>query len=132
MAKQPYPTDIYLRKDGRTWGVYVQRTMLDAELLEGGFFTREAAWEACKAWRAASAKAGLERPLFAPGTLVALTGIGDPGSVKRIARVVEDKGRTVVIETDAEIEGDAAIEFDFPTPDQETFEVAPDRLMRIL
>jgi hypothetical protein len=65
------------------------------------------------------------------GTLVAVTGI-DPNTIKRIARVIEDKGKTVVVETDEQLESEAAIEYDFDTPEQETLEVTPDRLRAII
>lgn len=71
----------------------------------------------------------MNRPIR-PGTLVAVTGV-DPNVVRRIARVVEDRGTEVEVETDSEIEGDAAVEYDFATPEQETLVVAPGRLREI-
>jgi hypothetical protein len=69
---------------------------------------------------------------FAKGQLVAVTGI-DPNVIRRIARVVEDRGSALVlVETDDEIEGEAAIEYDFATPDPDIFEIARERLRPIL
>jgi hypothetical protein len=54
--------------------------------------------------------------------------------VRRIARVVEDKGAPwlVTVETDDEIEGEAAIEYDFATPEHEVLQVDVDNLLPIL
>lgn len=65
-----------------------------------------------------------------PGTLVAVTGV-DPNTVRRIARVVVDQGATVTVETDNVIEGDAAVEHDFPTPEPATLDVPRERLRLI-
>jgi hypothetical protein len=69
--------------------------------------------------------------MWRKGQLVAVTGI-DRTVIRRIARVLEDRGFTVLVETDDEIEGDAAIEFDFATPDPDIFEVPVERLRPII
>jgi hypothetical protein len=69
---------------------------------------------------------------FKPGALVAVTGI-DRNVIRRIARVTADNGGpTVTVETDDELESQAAIEFDFATPDPDILEVPRDRLRSII
>ena len=58
-----------------------------------------------------------------PGTLVAVIGGTDNDQVRRICRVVSDLGATVLVESDSKLEGDAAVEYDFPTPEPCTMEV---------
>lgn len=72
----------------------------------------------------------MSRPIK-PGTLVVVTGI-DPNRIMRIARVVEDRGKTVLVQTDDEIEGDAAVEYDFDTPESKEMEVDPARLRQVV
>lgn len=73
----------------------------------------------------------MNRPLK-PGTLMAYTGI-DPEIIKRIVRVVEDSGTgLVLVQSDEQIEGEAAIEHDFPTPDPVKMRVEVNRLRPII
>lgn len=61
---------------------------------------------------------------FERGQLVAVMGGADGTSVRRIARVVlDDGGETVTVETDSKIEGEAAEEYDFPTPEPTSLDV---------
>lgn len=70
--------------------------------------------------------------IFKPGQLVAVTGLNSV-VIMRIGRVIVDNGGpTVTVETDDEIEGDAAIEYDFPTPDPDILDVPRDRLRPII
>lgn len=69
---------------------------------------------------------------FAPGTLVAVMGAVNLAQVRRIARVVEDRGAFVLVQTDDELESEAAIEYDFATPEPMEMEVSRDRLRRIV
>jgi hypothetical protein len=66
------------------------------------------------------------------GALVAVMSAVDPDRVVRICRVVEDRGDVVIVDSDEELEGEAAIEHDFPTPDSiQDWEVAATRLRKI-
>lgn len=49
--KKTHPSDIYVRKKGGQWSVYLQTTMINAIMLEGGFFAHDAAMDACRRWR---------------------------------------------------------------------------------
>lgn len=62
--------------------------------------------------------------LFRKRQLVAVMGGADGKSVRRIARVVyDDGGPKILVETDSELEGEAAVEYDFETPEPDSFEV---------
>lgn len=56
---------------------------------------------------------------LAAGTLVVV----EKGELHRIARVVEDYGHTVLIETDSRIEGQLAVDDDLETPAPMSMEV---------
>jgi hypothetical protein len=61
---------------------------------------------------------------FKKGALVAVMGGTDGQAVRRICRVVLDLGGSkVLVETDSQVEGDAALEYDFSTPPPESLEV---------
>lgn len=68
---------------------------------------------------------------YPAGALVAITGV-DPAVIRRICRVVEDRGATILVESDSEIEGDAAVEYDFPTPEPCSMEVPRSRVRPIV
>jgi hypothetical protein len=57
------------------------------------------------------------------GTLVAVTSGVDETRVRRIARVLYETGDIVTVETDDVIEHEAAVEFDFPTPNPAILDV---------
>jgi hypothetical protein len=72
-----------------------------------------------------------KRPLK-PGTLVAVTGI-DRNKIRRIARVQHDSGKgPITVQTDETLEGEAAIEYDFATPESEVMQVEFERLRPII
>jgi hypothetical protein len=66
-----------------------------------------------------------------PGTLMAWTG-EYAHVIRRIVRVVQDYGDTVLIESDSHIEGEAAVEYDFPTPEPLSITVPKSRLRPIV
>lgn len=68
---------------------------------------------------------------YPAGTLVAVTGI-DPNVIRMIGRVVVDRGDEIKVESDVDIESDAAIEYDFPTPEQRCYVVRPERVRLIV
>jgi hypothetical protein len=71
--------------------------------------------------------------LFKKGQLVAVMGGAGTDQIRRIARVVfDDGGPIVLVETDSRIEGEAAVEYDFPTPEPAALEVDRMRLRPIV
>lgn len=69
---------------------------------------------------------------FKSGQLVAVMGVLNREQVRRIARVIEVREKVVVVETDAKLESEAAIEHDFHTPNQERMTVRKERLRPII
>lgn len=66
------------------------------------------------------------RPL-PPGTLIAVLG-PSPDTMELIGRVVVDRGPVLVVESDEDIEWEAAIEYDFPTLPHRIISVSQDRV----
>jgi hypothetical protein len=71
-------------------------------------------------------------PDFKPGDLVAVVSAIDRSVVRRIARVVQVNGNTVTVESDSQVEGDAAVEYDFDTPPPVSMSVHWSLLRRIV
>lgn len=67
--------------------------------------------------------------MFVKGQLVAVMGGASGQAIRRIARVVQDTGADdVLVETDSVLEGEAAVEYDFETPEPASLIVHRDRL----
>jgi hypothetical protein len=64
------------------------------------------------------------------GALVAVRG-NESGQIIMIGRIIEDHGDTLTVQSDEEIEGDAAVEYDFHTLPSRTLKVERNRVLLI-
>jgi hypothetical protein len=69
---------------------------------------------------------------YTVGSLFALMGGAEGKSIRRIVRVVEDRGKTVLVRSDEELENEAAVEYDFDTLKPWEGEVKPSELKPIV
>jgi hypothetical protein len=66
-----------------------------------------------------------------PGMLFAVMGGTANDQVRRIVRIVEVRGAKALVQSDQELENDAAVEHDFPILDPAEFEVEIHQLRRV-
>lgn len=69
---------------------------------------------------------------YTVGSLFALMGGAEGKFIRRIVRVVEDRGKTVLVRSDEELENEAAVEYDFDTLEPWEGEVTPSELKLIV